>query len=81
MGKEQFNNTTFALHGLFYLLALTGFLLERKQWRSWLFSWPFAFTWFNLRILLGDLGFLMDRRLRAYRRVVEPQQLGSAGHL
>lgn len=35
----------------------------------WLFSWPFAFLWFNLGILVGALEFLLGKRIRAYKPV------------
>jgi cellulose synthase/poly-beta-1,6-N-acetylglucosamine synthase-like glycosyltransferase len=58
---------TFSLQSLFYLLALIGFLLEHIGKSFPLFSWPFAFCFFNLGILIGDIQFLCGKRVRAYK--------------
>lgn len=69
MDNGQLYQAILGLQGFFYLLAMLGFFLERTKRSFWLFSWPFAFCWFNLGILAGTLEFLLGRRIRAYRPV------------
>jgi cellulose synthase/poly-beta-1,6-N-acetylglucosamine synthase-like glycosyltransferase len=69
VNKSRFYDIAFTLQAFFYLLALTGYFFEKIEKRFWLFSWPFAFLWFNLGIFLGDIEFLLGKRIRAYEKV------------
>jgi biofilm PGA synthesis N-glycosyltransferase PgaC len=69
VNKSRFYDIAFTLQAFFYLLAITGYFLEKIEKRFWLFSWPFAFLWFNLGIFLGDIEFLLGKRIRAYKKV------------
>jgi cellulose synthase/poly-beta-1,6-N-acetylglucosamine synthase-like glycosyltransferase len=59
-------DVAFALQGVFYLLGFIGFFLEKRGKRFWIFSWPFAFLWFQVGILTGTLEFLLGKRIKAY---------------
>ncbi len=67
LGAGWFYILTFSLQVLGYLLALMGFLFEKAGRKFWLFSWPFAFLWFNLGIFIGTLEFLCGKRIHAYK--------------
>jgi len=65
----------FGLQVLFCLLALLGFFWERNGRRFCLFSWPLAFVWFNLGILMGTLEFLSGKKIRSYQPAETPLEL------
>lgn len=65
--KALFYQVTFLLQCLFYLLAFGGLLIEKKGLSYWFLSWPFVFCLFNVGILIGDIQFLLGKRVKAYQ--------------
>lgn len=62
-----FYNLTFALQGVLYSLGFIGLLSEVAKEKFSFVSWPFAFLWFNVGIFLGDIDFLLGKRIKAYK--------------
>lgn len=69
LGLNWFYNLTFGLQSLSYLFGFFGFLFELAERKFRPFSWAFAFLWFNVGIFLGDIDFLIGRRIKAYKAV------------
>jgi hypothetical protein len=50
----------------FYLSALIGWSLARKQKPAWLFGYPFSFCLANIGFLLGIVKALRNQKIVAY---------------
>lgn len=70
-GTNWFYRVTFILQALAYCSAIIGYFAERTGHDSGVLALPFAYLWFNLGILIGDLEFLSGKRIYAYQSVDE----------
>jgi cellulose synthase/poly-beta-1,6-N-acetylglucosamine synthase-like glycosyltransferase len=69
IGDNWIYNMLFALQCLFYIFALIGYFIEKQNFKVFLLTWPFAFTWMNMGLLLGVFSFIFGRRIRAYKPI------------